>query len=126
MLPLVNRTSKALSGWLAPAYGAPIDLRPDLDAIEALATEREALWARIDKATFLTLNEKRAATGRNNSASGRAPRSTLCRHPGPARVEYASGNGPGPRRASENSASAILNDTPPHFTHSPQAGRGLG
>ena len=63
VLPLVNRTSKALSGWLAPAWGAPIDLRPDLDAIEALATEREALWARIDKATFLTLNEKRAATG---------------------------------------------------------------
>src|SRR5262249_20398286 len=62
VLPLVNRTAKALSIWLAPAYGGvrpvapaqagadpmapPIELRPDLDAIEALSTEREALWAR--------------------------------------------------------------------------------
>jgi HK97 family phage portal protein len=63
VLPLVNRTAKALSGWLSPAYGSAIKLRPDLDAIEALSTEREALWTRIDKATFLTANEKRAATG---------------------------------------------------------------
>ncbi len=38
-------------------------MRPDLDAIEALSPEREALWSRIDKATFLTANEKRAAIG---------------------------------------------------------------
>ena len=63
VLPLVTRTTKALSGWLSPAYGAPIELRPDLDAIEALSTEREALWTRIDKASFLTANEKRTATG---------------------------------------------------------------
>ena len=44
VLPLVNRTAKALSAWLSPAYGAPLELRPDLDAIEALSTEREALW----------------------------------------------------------------------------------
>jgi hypothetical protein len=41
----------------------PLELRPDLDAIEALNPEREALWTRIDKATFLTPNEKRAAVG---------------------------------------------------------------
>ena len=34
VLPLVTRTAKALSTWLSPAYGAPLDLRPDLDAIE--------------------------------------------------------------------------------------------
>jgi hypothetical protein len=63
VLPLVNRTTKALSQWLSPAYGASLDLRPDLDAIEALSPEREALWTRVDKATFLTPNEKRAAVG---------------------------------------------------------------
>ena len=63
VLPLVARTAKALSGWLAPAYGSPIELRADLDGIEALSAEREALWTRIDKATFLTPNEKRAAAG---------------------------------------------------------------
>lgn len=73
VLPLVNRTAKALSMWLAPAYGVspsgsdtmarPLQLRPDLDAIEALSTEREALWSRIDAATFLTADEKRTAVG---------------------------------------------------------------
>jgi HK97 family phage portal protein len=90
VLPLVNRTAKALSAWLAPAYAdasiviperascckyafgttrvsgtqAPsLELRPDLDAIEALSPEREALWARLEKATFLTADEKRSAVG---------------------------------------------------------------
>jgi len=63
VLPLVNRTAKALSQWLSPAYDATLELRPDLDAIEALSSEREALWTRVDKATFLTQDEKRAAVG---------------------------------------------------------------
>ncbi len=76
VLPLVNRTAKALSAWLAPSFAdgsAPLaapslatmslELRPDLDAIEALSTEREALWARVRNADFLTVNEKRAAIG---------------------------------------------------------------
>jgi hypothetical protein len=63
VLPLVNRTAKALSTWLSPAYGERLEFRPDHDAIEALNVEREALWTRVDKATFLTTNEKRAAVG---------------------------------------------------------------
>ena len=63
VLPLVNRTAKALSQWLSPAFGGLFELRPDLDAIEALSPEREALWTRVDKATFLTPDEKRAAVG---------------------------------------------------------------
>ncbi|WP_439542633.1 phage portal protein [Hyphomicrobium sp.] len=63
VLPLVTRTARALSSWLGPAYASSLDLRPDLDRIEALTSEREALWARIEKVSFLTLNEKRAAVG---------------------------------------------------------------
>ena len=63
VLPLVNRTAKSLSVWLAPAWSVDLELRPDLDAIEGLSTEREALWARVERATFLTRNEKRAAVG---------------------------------------------------------------
>jgi len=77
VLPLVMRTAKALSSWLAPAWEAGrgkashdpgrgqdrLELRPDLDQIEALSGEREALWARVEKVSFLTLNEKRAAVG---------------------------------------------------------------
>jgi HK97 family phage portal protein len=63
VLPLVARTAKALSAWLAPAWGGALTLRPDLDQIEALSAEREALWARLEKASFLTADEKRAAVG---------------------------------------------------------------
>jgi HK97 family phage portal protein len=65
VLPLVNRTAKALSGWLGGAFGdgSALELRPDLDAVEALSTEREALWERVREADFLTINEKRAAVG---------------------------------------------------------------
>jgi len=39
ILPLVIRTAKAISGWLGPVFeeGADLELRPDLDAIEALS-----------------------------------------------------------------------------------------
>jgi HK97 family phage portal protein len=72
VLPLVGRTAKALSGWLAPGFAgdaasaadAPaLELRPDLDSVEALSTEREALWERVRVSDFLTINEKRAAVG---------------------------------------------------------------
>jgi HK97 family phage portal protein len=86
VLPLVTRTAKSLSGWLGPAYAAVgsrqssvgmsdgttadprlptagLELRPDLDAIPALSMEREALWSRLNAATFLTPDEKRAAVG---------------------------------------------------------------
>lgn len=64
VLPLVSRACAAFSAWLSAAYGpAPLRLVPDLDAVEALAPERDALWARLDKSTFLTANEKRLAAG---------------------------------------------------------------
>ena len=40
VIPLVRRTADALAHWLEPAFG-PARLEPDLDAIEALAPERE-------------------------------------------------------------------------------------
>jgi HK97 family phage portal protein len=63
VLPLVTRTLKALSGWLAPSFGGGLELRPALDKVEALASERAALWDRIQRADFLTVDEKRAAVG---------------------------------------------------------------
>lgn len=63
VLPLVNRTAKSLSSWLAPAWGGGLVLRPDLDAIEALSSERDQLWTRLEKVSFLTEDEKRAAAG---------------------------------------------------------------
>ena len=63
VLPLLNRTFGSLAHWLSPSFGADFRLEPDLDRIEALSTERAALWARVDAASFLDRNEKRTAVG---------------------------------------------------------------
>lgn len=63
VIPLVRRFGKAFSAWLGPAFGEGLELRPNLDQVEALSSEREALWERVRKSDFLTLNEKRAAVG---------------------------------------------------------------
>ncbi|MFV2091579.1 MAG: phage portal protein [Hyphomicrobiales bacterium] len=63
VLPLVAKTAKALEGWLAPAFGGDLRLGYAIDRIEALSTEREALWNRVGRAAYLTANEKRAAVG---------------------------------------------------------------
>jgi HK97 family phage portal protein len=63
VLPLANRIGCALTQWLSPAFGAGLRLAVDTDRIEALSADRAALWDRVTKAPFLTLNEKRVATG---------------------------------------------------------------
>ena len=50
VLPFAARTLKALSGWLGPAYSGGLELRADLDAVEALSAERDALWSRLNAA----------------------------------------------------------------------------
>ena len=72
MLPLAGRITAALTQWLAPSFGADLMLMPDIDRIEALSPDRAALWDRVSKAAFLTVNEKRAATGYGALAGGDA------------------------------------------------------
>jgi HK97 family phage portal protein len=100
VLPLVNRTARALSSWLGPAFErssafgtrgeslvalgdsrsasrppSALELKPDLDQIEALAPERDALWKRLEAASFLTTDEKRAAAGYDgNGGEGQSAR----------------------------------------------------
>ena len=63
VLPLVARTAAGLTHWLRPAFGNDLTLGFDRESIEALSTEREALWSRLGEADFLTINEKRSAAG---------------------------------------------------------------
>lgn len=63
VLPLVARTARSLTQWLAPRFGENLRIGYDPDAVDALALEREAVWERLSAASFLTLNEKRAAAG---------------------------------------------------------------
>jgi HK97 family phage portal protein len=63
VLPLVARTAASLTRWLAPRFGEGLRIGYDTDAVEALADARQAVWAKLDAASFLTVNEKRAAAG---------------------------------------------------------------
>ena len=70
VLPLASRIGGALAQWLAPAFGSGLTLAVDTDKVEALSLDRAALWERVTKAPFLTVNEKRAATGYGAVAGG--------------------------------------------------------
>jgi len=70
VLPLVNRTAAEFSAWLAPLHGVGLTLRPDPDQVDGLSGERDALWARLGAATFLTDAEKREAAGYGSRAVG--------------------------------------------------------
>lgn len=65
VVPLATRAAEALTSFI----GNGLRLVPDLDQVEALSQDREALWARIDKASFLTADEKRQAVGYGKRAN---------------------------------------------------------
>ena len=63
VLPLASRVTAGISAWLSRFTGEPVELRPDLDQIPALAGERDQQWARVGAADFLTPDEKRVLLG---------------------------------------------------------------
>lgn len=63
VLPLAARVAAGVADWLAEFTGAALELRPDLDQVPALSVERDAQWARVNGAEFLTAAEKRALLG---------------------------------------------------------------
>ena len=63
VLPLATRVAAVLSDWLSRFAGEAVELKPDLDQVPALASERDAQWARVAGAGFLSDAEKRALLG---------------------------------------------------------------
>lgn len=63
VLPLATRVTASLGHWLSGFSGEVVTLKPDLDQVPALAQERDAQWARIAGAAFLTQGEKRSLLG---------------------------------------------------------------
>jgi HK97 family phage portal protein len=63
VLPLATRVLSAIADWLSDFTGQRIDLRPDLDQIAALSSERDSHWRRVADASFLTEAEKRSLLG---------------------------------------------------------------
>lgn len=63
VVPLALRIADAVAAGLSQHTGEPVALKPDLDQVEALAPDRDALWKRVNEASFLTAAEKREAVG---------------------------------------------------------------
>ena len=63
VLPLASRVTAVLAHWLSEFTGELVELKPDLDQVPALSGERDAQWARVAGADFLTEAEKRALLG---------------------------------------------------------------
>jgi len=63
VLPLATRVTAALAVWLSGFDGVQVELKPDLDQVPALSAERDAQWARVATAEFLTEAEKRSLLG---------------------------------------------------------------
>ncbi len=62
VVPLAEKTTRNLSAWLEVKFpGAR--LVNDIEALPALAPERDALWARLQAASFLTDAERRHLAG---------------------------------------------------------------
>ncbi len=62
VIPLARKTAGALTGWLSGRFEG-IRVETDLDAVPALQPERDALWARLSAASFLTDEERRRMAG---------------------------------------------------------------
>jgi phage portal protein BeeE len=62
VLPLAKRIVQGLEAHLKH-WWCDLELWLDTDAVPALAAEREELWGMIDRATFLTVEEKRRLLG---------------------------------------------------------------
>jgi len=76
ILPLMDRICDGLSNWVQPSYpNARIDY--DVDQIDALSIEREAVWTRVKDANFITTDEKRDAVGYDPYEAGETPGSTI-------------------------------------------------
>jgi HK97 family phage portal protein len=63
VLPMASKVTAAVAHWLSGFAGETVELRPDLDQVPALAAERDAQWARVAAADFLTDAEKRMLLG---------------------------------------------------------------
>jgi HK97 family phage portal protein len=70
IIPLLDNLTDSLNHWLSPMFGAGLELAYDVNDISGLSARREKIWARIEKASFLTVNEKRQMVGLSPISDG--------------------------------------------------------
>jgi len=54
VIPILRRVMDALTGFVGSQFESGLRLDLDLDQVEALSHDRDALWARVNGATYLT------------------------------------------------------------------------
>lgn len=70
VLPMAAKVLAALLHWMSGFAAQSVELKPDLDQVSALSSEREGQWRRISEADFLTQDEKRTLLGLPPLAAG--------------------------------------------------------
>lgn len=69
VIPLLKTISDGFNGWLTGFWPGELMLEPDFHGISALSLRQEKLWQRLERASFLSEDEKRELAGfaaRNN------------------------------------------------------------
>lgn len=67
VLPLLDRIKAEFNARIVSRFGDNLEADYDRDQIEAIQEDRGKAWARLEKADWLTINEKREATGYDES-----------------------------------------------------------
>ncbi len=63
VMPLMDFILGELNWWLTPQFGEGLELTFDMDEVPALISRRHTLWDKVTSSDFLTVDEKREATG---------------------------------------------------------------
>lgn len=63
IIPIMRFIQTELNNWLAPKFGTDVCIEFDYDDITPLAEKREAKYVSLAAANWLTINEKREASG---------------------------------------------------------------
>ncbi|MDX2050712.1 MAG: phage portal protein [Rickettsiaceae bacterium] len=63
VIPLLDRLADSMSSWFSDLYERELLIDFDRDFISAISDKRQNLWEKLNKADFMTLNEKRAIVG---------------------------------------------------------------
>jgi HK97 family phage portal protein len=63
ILPLMEQFTEGLNGWLTHYYPGQLELKLNLEGISAHTLRQEKLWDRVEKASFLSDEEKRKMVG---------------------------------------------------------------
>ncbi|RLB94383.1 MAG: phage portal protein [Deltaproteobacteria bacterium] len=69
-IPLLEYYKTELNEFLAPMFGELLELDYDISKIDALQEDENKRWDRLNKAKFLTKNEKRVAVGYDDRDDG--------------------------------------------------------